>query len=402
MAKTKTIRDIDVGDKRVFVRVDFNVPFDENGKVSDNTRVVAALPTIKYLLDAGAKVILASHLGRPKGRVNPEFSLKPVAEELAAQLDMPVQFCEDCVGLDVEAAVNSLQSGSVLLLENVRFHAGEEGNDPAFAKQLGALADVFVNDAFGTAHRAHASTAGITAFVDTSVCGLLIERELAFLGEKTDDPVKPFTVILGGAKVSDKIKVIDRLLDRADTILIGGAMAYTFALAKGMKVGDSLSEPDMIDIAQAALNKAKEKGVSFLLPVDTAITDSLDFGTRSVGSLKINEGDIPDGWEGVDIGPKTIELYKQVVAESKTVLWNGPMGVFEIEACSKGTFAVADAVAANQESVSIIGGGDSVKAIKNSGNGDKVSFISTGGGASLNILEGKELPGVSALDTLES
>ena len=402
MAKTKTIRDIDVQDKRVFVRVDFNVPFDENGKVSDNTRVVAALPTIKYLLEAGAKVILASHLGRPKGNVNSEFSLKPVAEELAAQLDMPVQFAEDCVGPDVEAAVNSLQSGSILLLENVRFHAGEEANSSDFAKQLGGLADVFVNDAFGTAHRAHASTAGITAFVDTSVCGLLIERELAFLGEKTDDPVKPFTVILGGAKVSDKIKVIDRLLDRADTILIGGAMAYTFALAKGLKVGDSLSEPDMVDIAQAALDKAKEKGVSFLLPVDTAITDSLDFGTRSVGSLKINEGDIPDGWEGVDIGPKTIELYKQVVADSKTVLWNGPMGVFEIEVCSKGTFAVADAVAANQASISIIGGGDSVKAIKNSGNGDKVSFISTGGGASLNFLEGKELPGVSALDTLES
>ena len=402
MAKTKTIRDIDVQGKRVFVRVDFNVPLDENGKVSDNTRIVGALPTITYLLDAGAKVILASHLGRPKGQVNPLFSLKPAAEELAAQLGKPVQFAEDCIGPDVEAAVNSLESGSVLLLENVRFHTGEESNDPGFAKQLGALADIFVNDAFGTAHRAHASTAGITAFVESSVCGFLIEKELAFLGDKTNDPVKPFTVILGGAKVSDKIKVIDRLLEKADTILIGGAMAYTFALAKGMKVGDSLSEPDKVDVAQAALDKAKEKGVRFLLPVDTAITDSLDFGSRSVGSLEIVEGDIPDGWEGVDIGPKTIELYKQVVAESKTVLWNGPMGVFEIEACSKGTFAVADAVAANQDAISIIGCGDSVKAIKNSGNGEKVSFISTGGGASLNFLEGKELPGVSALDTLES
>ncbi len=402
MAKTKTIRDISVQDKRVFVRVDFNVPLDENGKVSDNTRIVAALPTITYLIEAGAKVILASHLGRPKGQVNPAFSLKPAAEELAVQLGKPVQFAEDCVGPDVEAAVNALEAGSVLLLENVRFHAGEEGNDPEFAKQLGALADVFVNDAFGTAHRAHASTAGITAYVDTNVCGFLIERELAFLGDKTSDPVKPFTVILGGAKVSDKIKVIDRLLEKADTILIGGAMAYTFALAKGMKVGGNLSETDKVDIAQAALDKAKEKGVRFLLPIDTAITDSLDFGSRSVGSLEIIEGDIPDGWEGVDIGPKTIELYKQVVSESKTLLWNGPMGVFEIEACSKGTFAVADAVAANQDAISIIGGGDSVKAIKNSGNGDKVSFISTGGGASLNFLEGKELPGVSALDTVES
>lgn len=400
MAKTKTIRDVEVQDKRVFVRVDFNVPLDENGKVSDNTRVVAALPTIKHLIESGAKVILASHLGRPKGQPNPAFSLKPAAEELAVQLDSPVQFAEDCVGPDVEAAVNALQSGSVLLLENVRYHAGEEGNDPEFAKQLGSLADVFVNDAFGTAHRAHASTAGITAHVDTCVCGFLIERELAFLGEKTENPVKPFTVILGGAKVSDKIKVIDRLLEKADNILIGGAMAYTFALANGKKVGDSLSEPEQVDVAQSAIDKAAEKGVRFLLPIDTLITDALDFGSRSVGDTDVVEGDIPDGWEGVDIGPKTVELYKQVVSESKTVLWNGPMGVFEIEACSKGTFAVADAVAANQDAISIIGGGDSVKAIKNSGNGDKVSFISTGGGASLNFLEGKELPGVSSLDTI--
>lgn len=400
MGKTKTIRDINVQDKRVFVRVDFNVPLDETGKVSDNTRIVAALPTIKHLIEADAKVILASHLGRPKGQPNPVFSLKPAAEELAVQLGKPVQFAEDCVGPDVEAAVNALPSGSVLLLENVRYHAGEEGNDPEFAKQLGSLADVYVNDAFGTAHRAHASTAGITAYVDTCVAGFLIERELAFLGDKTENPVKPFTVILGGAKVSDKIKVIDRLLEKADNIIIGGAMAYTFALANGKKVGNSLSEPDKVEVAQSAINKAAEKGVRFLLPIDTRITNALDFGSRSVGEMDVVEGDIPDGWEGVDIGPKTVELYKQVVAESKTVLWNGPMGVFEIEACSKGTFAVADAVAENQEAISIIGGGDSVKAIKNSGNGDKVSFISTGGGASLNFLEGKELPGVSSLDTI--
>jgi phosphoglycerate kinase len=402
MAKIKTIRDIDVRDKRVFVRVDFNVPLDENGKVSDNTRIVAALPTITFLIDAGAKVILASHLGRPKGIVNLSFSLKPVAEELAAQLGKPVQFAEDCVGPDVEAAVSTLQAGNVLLLENTRYHPGEERNDQAFAEKLAKLADVFVNDAFGTSHRAHASTAGIAQFVETSVCGLLIERELAFLGEKTSDPAKPFTVILGGAKVSDKIEVIKRLLDLADTILIGGAMAYTFALANGKKVGDSLSEPDKVDKAQEALDKARKNNVKLLLPIDTVITDSLDFGSRTVGSLQTVEGDIPDGWEGVDIGPKTIELYKQVVAESRTVLWNGPMGVFEIDACAKGTFAIADAVAANQESISIIGGGDSVKAIKNSGNGNKVSFISTGGGASLNFLEGKDLPGVTSLDTLES
>lgn len=401
MAKTKTIRDVDVRGKRVFVRVDFNVPLDEDGKVSDNTRIVAALPTISYLIEAGAKVILASHLGRPKGQPNPAFSLKPAAEELAVQLGKPVQFAEDCIGPDVKVAVKTLKAGGVLLLENVRFYAGEEGNDSEFAKKLGSLADVYVNDAFGTAHRAHASTVGITNFVDTCVGGFLIERELAFLGEKTGNPDKPFTVILGGAKVSDKIKVIDRLLEKADTVLIGGAMAYTFALAKGQKVGNSLSEPDKVDVAQAALDKAGEKGVRFLLPVDTVITDNLDFGKRSVGQMEIVEGDIPDGWEGVDIGPKTVELYSRVVAESKTVLWNGPMGVFEIEPCSKGTFAIADAIAANQGATSIIGGGDSVKAINNSGNGDKVSFISTGGGASLNFLEGKDLPGVSALDTIE-
>ncbi len=402
MAKIKTIRDVEVRDKRVLVRVDFNVPLDENGKVSDNTRIISALPSITYLLDAGAKVILASHLGRPKGQMNPEFSLKPAAEELAVQLDKPVQFAEDCVGPDVEAAVNFLQLGSVLLLENVRFYSEETSNGREFARQLGALADVYVNDAFGTAHRAHASTAGITEFVDTCVCGFLIERELAFLGEKTSDPVRPFTVILGGAKVSEKINVIDRLLEKADTLLIGGAMAYTFALANGIRVGDSLSEPDKIQVAREALKKAKEKQVRFLLPVDTVITNSLDFGSRSVGGIEVIEGDIPDGWEGVDIGPKTTELYRQVVAESGTVLWNGPMGVFEIDDCAKGTFAVADAVGANQNAISIIGGGDSVKAIKSSGNAEKVSFISTGGGASLNFLEGKELPGVTALDTIDS
>ncbi len=400
MAKTKTIRDIDVKDKRVLVRVDFNVPFDENGKISDDTRVVAALPTINHLLNEGAKVILMSHLGRPKGQVNSKFSLKPVAEELASQLGKPVQFAEDCVGSDVDAAVASLEAGNLLLLENVRFYSEETDNDSEFAKKLASHADVFVNDAFGTAHRAHASTEGVTAFVDTCVCGFLIEKELAFLGEKTETPNRPFVVILGGAKVSDKIKVIDRLLEKADSILIGGAMAYTFALAKGQKVGNSLSQPDMVDVAQAALDKAKEKGVKFLLPVDTLITNNLDFGARKLGDTDVVEGDIPEGWEGVDIGPKTVELYNQAVTDAKTVLWNGPMGVFEIEASAVGTFALADAIAASEDCLSIIGGGDSVKAIKSSGNADKVSFISTGGGASLEFLEGKELPGVAALDTV--
>ena len=402
MGRTKTIRDIDVRDKRVFVRVDFNVPRDKYGKVSDNTRIVSALPTVKFLLEAGAKVILASHLGRPKGRVRPEFSLKPAAEELAVLLGKPVQFAEDCVGPDVEAAVNSLQSGSLLLLENLRFHPGEEQNDSDFAKRLGSNADVYVNDAFGTAHRAHASTVGMTKHVGTCVCGFLIERELAFLGEKTSKPVKPFTVILGGAKVSDKINVIDRLIEKADTVLIGGAMAYTFYLAQGRSVGGSLSEPDKVGVAKAALEKAKDRGVKFLIPMDTVITKKLDFPARSVGELDVVEGDIPNGWQGVDIGPKTVETYKRVVADSKTILWNGPMGVFEIDACAKGTFAVADAVAENKDAVSIIGGGDSVKVIKDSGNTDNVSFVSTGGGASLKFLEGKDLPGVSALDTIDA
>jgi len=399
MAKTKTIRDVDLSGKKVFVRVDFNVPL-EDGKVSDNTRVVAALPTINYLVEQGAKVILASHLGRPKGEKNPAFSLKPAAEELAAQLGKPVQFAEDCIGDDVEAAVAALQAGDILVLENVRFYNEETSNDADFAAKLGKLADVFVNDAFGTAHRAHASTEGITKYVDTCVCGLLIEKELAFLGDKTESPEKPFVVILGGAKVSDKIKVIDRLLEKADTIFIGGAMAYTFAMAKGMKVGASLVEADKLDVAKAAIEKAAAKGVNFLLPVDDMITDKLDFGARTVGEMKVNEGDIADGWMGVDIGPKTIELYQKTVSEAKTVLWNGPMGVFEIPAAAKGTFAVADTIAANQECISIIGGGDSVKAVKKSGNADKVTFISTGGGASLEFLEGKELPGVAALDTI--
>jgi 3-phosphoglycerate kinase len=306
-------------------------------------------------------------------------------------------FLNDCVGKEVEDALDGLQNGQIALLENLRFHKGETENDSIFAQNLASLADVFVNDAFGTAHRAHASTYGVAELLPVRVSGYLIAKELEFLGQKTASPDRPFTVILGGAKVSDKIMVIDSLLDKADVIIIGGAMAYTFALANGKKVGDSLSEPDKVELAKSALQKAKEKGVRFLLPVDTLSTNSLDFDAKTIGESKIFEGDIEDGWEGVDIGPKTTALYAEEVAKAQTVLWNGPMGVFEIPDSSKGTFAIAKAVA-DGDGVSIIGGGDSVKAINQSGYSNEVTFMSTGGGASLEFLEGKDLPGVSILD----
>ena len=399
MARTKTIDDLDLQGKRTLVRVDFNVPLDADGTVTDETRVNAALPTIKELQSKGAKIILASHLGRPKGERNSSMSLSPVAPLLAQKLGTPVLFLEDCVGDQVKSAVDTLQDGQVALLENLRFHQGETDNDSEFAASLASLADVFVNDAFGTAHRAHASTFGVPSILSNKVSGYLIAKELEFLGEKTNTPSRPFVVILGGAKVSDKITVIDKLLDKADTIIIGGAMAYTFAMANEKKVGDSLCEPDKVDLAKSALAKASEKGVKFLLPVDTLITNSLDFDAKQIGESKIVDGDIPDGWEGVDIGPLTIELYQNAISGAQTILWNGPMGVFEIDDSSKGTFAVAETVA-NSSAVSIIGGGDSVKAINRSGHSENVTFMSTGGGASLEFLEGKDLPGVSILDCL--
>jgi 3-phosphoglycerate kinase len=399
MARTKTIDDLDLQGKRTLVRVDFNVPLDADGTVTDETRINAALPTIKELQSKGAKIILASHLGRPKGERNSSMSLSPVAPLLAQKLCTPVLFLEDCIGDRVKSAVDTLQDGQVVLLENLRFHQGETDNDPDFAASLASLADVFVNDAFGTAHRAHASTFGVPSILSNKVSGYLIAKELEFLGEKTNSPSRPFVVILGGAKVSDKITVIDKLLDKADTIIIGGAMAYTFAMANGKKVGDSLCEPDKVDLAKSALAKASEKGVKVLLPVDTLITNSLDFDAKQIGESKIVDGDIPDGWEGVDIGPQTIELYQNAISGAQTILWNGPMGVFEIDDSSKGTFAVAETVA-NSSATSIIGGGDSVKAINRSGHSENVTFMSTGGGASLEFLEGKDLPGVSILDTI--
>ena len=397
MTRVKNIDDVNLQGMRVFVRVDFNVPMDANGKITDDTRINAALPTIKKLQEQGAKVILASHLGRPKGKRVETMSLAPIAPLLSDKLSLPVLFLNDCIGSEVDDALKDLQDGQIALLENLRFHKGETENDPIFAQGLASHADAYVNDAFGTAHRAHASTYGVAELLPIKVSGYLIARELEFLGQKTTTPDRPFAVILGGAKVSDKIMVIDSLIDKADVIIIGGAMAYTFALANGKKIGESLSEPDKVALARSALEKAKEKGVRFLLPVDTLGTNALDFASKTLGEIKIFEGDIDDGWEGVDIGPKTTEIYAREVAAAKTVLWNGPMGVFEIQNSSKGTFAIAKAVA-ESDGVSIIGGGDSVTAINQSGYSDKVTFMSTGGGASLEFLEGKSLPGVSVLD----
>ena len=407
MAKL-TINDIEVEGKRVFMRVDYNVPMEEQGGemvINDDTRIRATLPTLDLLVNKGAKVILTAHLGRPKGERVPSMSLRPVAAKLADLICRPVAFVDDCIGEKVEQTVGQMQPGDIVLLENVRYYAEEEKNDADFAAKLAAVADVYVNDAFGAAHRAHASTAGVASIVKErggqSAAGLLMERELKFLGEELEEPQRPFVVILGGAKVSDKIKVIDRLLEKADTILIGGAMAYTFKLALGNTVGTSLVEKDKVDVAQEALDKAKEKGVKFLLPTDNTVTESSKVDGKWVfENVRNNPSvDIPDGVEGVDIGPDTAKTFSEECLAAKTVLWNGPMGIFEDERFAVGTFAVAKAVAdaTKNGATSIIGGGDSVKAINKSGLGEEVTFMSTGGGASLEFLEGKELPGVAAL-----
>jgi phosphoglycerate kinase len=414
MAKL-TVNDLELKDKRVFMRVDYNVPMEEkDGKmvINDSTRIKETLPTLKLLINKGAKTILAAHLGRPKGKKEPSMSLAPVAVMLSEMIGQPVAFVDDCIGEKVEAAVAALQPGGILLLENVRYYNEEEANDPVFAEKLAKVADIYVNDAFGAAHRAHASTSGVPNIVSKrggkSVAGLLMERELKFLGDELENPARPFVVILGGSKVSDKIKVIDRLLEKADTILIGGAMAYTFKLAHGVKTGKSLIEPDHKGTALAAEEKAKTRKVNFQLPTDTLIATPVDSGKLNkkgkpvydLTNIRTISGDIPDDAEGFSIGTETAVNYAKIIAGAKTILWNGPMGMFEDARFADGTNAVAQAVVeATQKNgaKSIIGGGDSVKALNKAGLGDKVTFMSTGGGASLEFLEGQELPGVAAL-----
>ncbi|NMA83484.1 MAG: phosphoglycerate kinase [Epulopiscium sp.] len=393
MLNKKSIDDINVKGKKVLVRCDFNVPLKE-GKITDENRLVAALPTINKLIQDGGKVILCSHLGKPKGEVKPELSLAPVAKRLSELLNKDVVFAADdnVVGENAKKAVEAMQEGDVVLLENTRFRAEETKNGEAFSKELASLADIFVNDAFGTAHRAHCSNVGVTEYVDEAVVGYLMQKEIEFLGNAVNNPERPFVAILGGAKVSDKINVINNLLDKVDTLIIGGGMAYTFLKSMGHEVGNSLLEEDKVDYAKEMIEKAEAKGVKFLLPIDNVIAQEFknDTPIQIVG-----RGAIPADWEGLDIGPETQALYADALKDAKTVVWNGPMGVFEFENFAKGTIAVAEALA-NIDATTIIGGGDSAAAVNNLGFGDKMSHISTGGGASLEFLEGKELPGVAA------
>ncbi|PAF34479.1 phosphoglycerate kinase [Terribacillus saccharophilus] len=388
----KSIRDIDVAGKKVFCRVDFNVPM-ENGTVTDDTRIKAALPTIKHLVEQGAKVILASHLGRPKGEVKEDLRLDPVAQRLSDLLDKEVVKVDQVQGEEVNQAVESLADGDVLLIENVRFEAGEEKNDPELAKAFASIADVYVNDAFGAAHRAHASTEGVAKHLP-AVAGLLLERELEVLGKALSNPERPFTAIIGGAKVKDKIGVIDNLLDKVDNLIIGGGLAYTFIKARGYEIGKSLLEEDKIDLAKEFMQKAKDKGVNMVMPEDVVVAD--DF-SEDANKREVSIEEIPADWEALDIGPKTRETYKQIVKDSKLIIWNGPMGVFELNAFAEGTKAVGEALAEG-EGFSIIGGGDSAAAVEKFGLAHKMDHISTGGGASLEFMEGKELPGVAALN----
>ena len=388
----KTVRDIDLKGKKVFVRCDFNVPMDENQNITDNTRIVAALPTIKYLLEQNCKIILASHLGRPKGEFKPEFSLKPVAKELSRLLNKEVIMANDVIGEDAMKKASELKEGEILLLENVRFHREETDNDPEFAKKLASMAEVFVNDAFGTAHRAHASTAGIADYLP-AVAGFLIEKELKFLGEAINNPERPLVAILGGAKVSDKIGVIDNLLEKVDTLMIGGGMTYTFFKAQGYEVGKSICELDKLDLAKELMEKAKNKGVKLMLPVDTKVGKEYSADTES---KTVKSTEIPADWEGLDIGEETIKLYSEELQKAKTVIWNGPLGVFEFPQFAVGTNSIAK-VLADLDATTIIGGGDSAAAVKKAGLEDKMTHISTGGGASLEFIEGKKLPGIECL-----
>ena len=389
----KTIKDIDLKGKKVFVRCDFNVPLDENGNITDNRRIVGALDTIKYLLDQNCKIILCSHLGRPKGEVRPEFSLAPVAKELSKLLGKEVKLAKDVIGENAKELTSNMKNGDIVLLENVRFDPREEKNDPEFSKELASMAEVFVNDAFGTAHRAHSSTAGIAEYLP-AVSGFLIEKELKFLGSALENPERPFVAILGGKKVSDKIGVINSLLEKVDTLMIGGAMAYTFFKAQGYNVGNSICELDKLDLAKELMEKAEKKGVKLMLPIDTKLGKEFDPNTET---KTVSWTEIPDGWEGFDIGEKTIELYKNELKNAKTVIWNGPVGLFEFDTFAIGTNEIAKTLSEMTDCTTIIGGGDSAAAVEKAGLAEKFTHISTGGGASLEFLEGKKLPGIECL-----
>ncbi len=389
----KTIKDIDLKGKKVFVRCDFNVPLDENGNIKDNRRIVGALDIIKYLLDQNCKIILCSHLGRPKGEVKPEFSLAPVAKELSKLLGKEVKLAKDVIGENAKELTSNMKNGDIVLLENVRFDPREEKNDPEFSKELASMAEVFVNDAFGTAHRAHSSTAGIAEYLP-AVSGFLIEKELKFLGSALENPERPFVAILGGKKVSDKIGVINSLLEKVDTLMIGGAMAYTFFKAQGYNVGNSICELDKLDLAKELMEKAEKKGVKLMLPIDTKLGKEFDPNTET---KTVSWTEIPDGWEGFDIGEKTIELYKNELKNAKTVIWNGPVGLFEFDTFAIGTNEIAKTLSEMTDCTTIIGGGDSAAAVEKAGLAEKFTHISTGGGASLEFLEGKKLPGIECL-----
>ena len=397
MQKKLSIRALDLAGKKVFMRVDFNVPLDENQNITEDTRIRAALPTIQYTLEQGAVVVLASHLGRPKGERKPEFSLAPVAKRLSELLGKDVKFLDDCIGDAVKQVIANATPGDVILLENVRFYEGETKNDPEFAKQLAEGFDVSVNDAFGTAHRAHASNVGVAQCLPTAAAGFLIEKELEYFGQALNNPQRPLIAILGGAKVSGKLQVIDNLMKKVDKLIIGGGMMFTFLKAMGLEIGSSLVEEELIDTAKNILKQVEDSGVELLLPVDCVVADKFDAAAET---KLVSVNDIPKGWMGLDIGPESIKLFADALKGAKTVVWNGPMGVFEMDVFSKGTVELANIVA-DSDAISIIGGGDTVSAVKKAGVKDKVSFVSTGGGASLELLEGKELPGIAALTNAE-
>ncbi|NLX63209.1 MAG: phosphoglycerate kinase [Clostridiaceae bacterium] len=393
MKNKMSVADLDVKGKRVIVRVDFNVPLDSEGNITDDKRIRGALPTIKYIIENGGKLILVSHLGRPKNGFEAKYSMKPAAERLSELLGKEVILAKDVIGEDAKAKAAALKEGEILMLENVRFHKEETKNDPEFAKELASMADIYVNDAFGTAHRAHASTAGLADYLP-SACGFLIKKELDIMGKALDNPERPFVAILGGAKVSDKISVIENLIDKVDTLIIGGGMAYTFFKAQGHSVGKSICEDDKVELAKNLLAKAKEKNVNLLLPVDNVVGKEFDANTEA---KTVPSDAIPDDWMGLDIGEETIKLFSDAIKGAKTVVWNGPMGVFEMERFANGTRKITEALA-NSNAITIVGGGDSAAAVEQLGFADKITHISTGGGASLEFLEGKELPGIAVLD----